>query len=141
MSSIPQSGNTRQCDDGHAALGTGCAINKVKLAADTARIGVATSELYPAFTLSGFLGFESLDSRELLTRKSRATGRPEQVQAPPIWSGHADYINPFEFISFLRGAAGLRAFDVMLETKLKDLALIQLRKDLARYAPDLSEYS
>ncbi len=79
--------------------------------------------------------------QRLLTRKSRATGKPEQVQAPPIWSGHADYINPFEFISFLRGAAGLRAFDVMLETKLKDLALIQLRKDLARYAPDLSEYS
>ena len=76
--------------------------------------------------------------QRLLTRKNRTTGKPEQVQAPPIWSGHADYINPFEFIGFLRGAAGLRKFDVMLETKLKDLALIQLRQDLARYAPDLA---
>lgn len=42
-----------------------------RYAAEVARIGVATSELYPAFSLSGFLGFESLDSRELLTRKSR----------------------------------------------------------------------
>lgn len=77
--------------------------------------------------------------QRLLTRKNRTTGKPEQVQAAPIWSGHADYINPFEFISFLRGAAGMREFDVMLETKLKDLALIQLRKDLARYAPDVAE--
>lgn len=76
--------------------------------------------------------------QRLLTRKNRATGKPEQVQAAPIWTGHADYINPFEFISFLRGAAGQREFDVMLETKLKDLALIQLRGDLARYAPDVA---
>lgn len=73
-----------------------------------------------------------------LTRKNRATGKPEQVQAPPIWTGHADYLNPFEFITFLRGAAQLRDFDVMLETKLKDRALIQLRQDLARYAPDVA---
>lgn len=76
-----------------------------------------------------------------LTRKNRATGKPEQVQAPPIWTGHADYLNPFEFISFMRGAArlpGQPEFDVMLETKLKDRALIQLRADLARYAPDVA---
>jgi UV DNA damage endonuclease len=75
----------------------------------------------------------------LIERRNRKTGKAEQVQAPPIWSGHADYLNPFEFITFLRGAAQLPAFDVMLETKMKDLALLQLRADLRRYAPDVAE--
>jgi len=74
----------------------------------------------------------------LLERKNKATGKVERVQAPPVWSGHADYLNPFEFISFMRGAAALRPFDVMLESKLKDLALLRLRSDLARYAPDVA---
>jgi UV DNA damage endonuclease len=75
----------------------------------------------------------------VIERRNRKTGKAEQVQAPPIWSGHADYLNPFEFITFLRGAAQLPAFDVMLETKAKDLALLQLRADLRRYAPDVAE--
>lgn len=53
------------------------------------------------------------------------------------WTYHADYVNPFEFIDFLRNSAGLPAFDIMLEVRAKDLALIQLRRDLARFAPDL----
>ncbi len=54
------------------------------------------------------------------------------------WSYHSDYVNPFEFIDFLRMAEGLRPFDVMLEVRAKDLALQQLREDLARFAPDLA---
>ncbi len=60
------------------------------------------------------------------------------------WMYHADYVNPFEFIDFLRNADSLRnpealpPFDIMLEVRAKDLALIQLRRDLARYAPDLA---
>jgi UV DNA damage endonuclease len=75
-----------------------------------------------------------------IERKSKKTGKAEQVQAPPIWSGHADYLNPFEFITFLRGAVarGLPAFDIMLESKVKDLSLLRLRDDLVRYAPDLA---
>lgn len=72
-----------------------------------------------------------------LERKNKQTGKIERVQARPVWSGHADYLNPFEVIAFLRGAADARDFDLMLETKLKDLALLQLRADLVRYAPDL----
>lgn len=71
-------------------------------------------------------------------RRNRETGKSDQVLVPPIWSGHADYLNPFEFISFMRGAAHLPPFDVMIEAKLKDVALIRLREDLARYAPDLA---
>ena len=53
------------------------------------------------------------------------------------WAYHADYVNPFEFIDFMQTAAGLPAFDVMLEVRAKDLALTQLRDDLRRFAPDL----
>lgn len=54
------------------------------------------------------------------------------------WGHHSDYVNPFEFIDFLTLAAGLREFDVMLEVRAKDIALMQLRADLARFAPALA---
>jgi UV DNA damage endonuclease len=55
----------------------------------------------------------------------------------PVWTGHADFCNPFEFATFMRAVADLE-FDVMLEAKAKDLALIRLRPDLLRYAPDVA---
>lgn len=73
-----------------------------------------------------------------LIRKDRKTGKSVTVNAAPVWTGHADFVNPFEFTSFMRTAAGLE-FDVMLEAKSKDLALIRLRPDLVRYAPDVAE--
>ena len=58
------------------------------------------------------------------------------------WMYHSDYVNPFEFIDFVAAASrnlgALVPFDVMLEARAKDLALAQLRRDLARYAPDLA---
>lgn len=56
----------------------------------------------------------------------------------PTWTEHSDFINPFEFIAFLRMAQDLRPFDVMLEAKARDLALLKLREDLHRFAPDLA---
>jgi UV DNA damage endonuclease len=55
----------------------------------------------------------------------------------PVFTGHADFCNPFEFATFMRLAEGLD-FDVMLEAKAKDLALMRLRPDLLRYAPDVA---
>ena len=55
----------------------------------------------------------------------------------PVFTGHADFCNPFEFATFIRTAKGLD-FDVMLEAKAKDLALLRLRPDLLRYAPDVA---
>jgi UV DNA damage endonuclease len=49
---------------------------------------------------------------------------------------HADLIDPFAFIGLLRATQD-RDFDVMLECKAKDLALLRLRKHLDRFAPDL----
>jgi UV DNA damage endonuclease len=70
-------------------------------------------------------------------RKNRKTGKKENVLLPPLWTGHADFNHPFEFISFMRLMHDLH-FDVMLEAKAKDLALIRLRNDLLRYAPDVA---
>jgi UV DNA damage endonuclease len=73
----------------------------------------------------------------ILKRKVAGTRRTEEAQLPPVWTGHADYVNPFEFITFMRLARGL-SFDIMIEAKVKDLALLRLRRDLQRYAPDIA---
>lgn len=78
-----------------------------------------------------------------LKRKPKGGGRKlETVLVPPIWTGHADYADPFAFSGFVREllAAGARPFDVMLEAKAKDLALRRLRADIPRYAPDLAAH-
>ena len=72
-----------------------------------------------------------------MKRKSRKTGLMETVLQPPVWTGHADFNNPFETIPFLRSIAHLET-DIMLESKAKDLALLRLRADIARFAPDLA---
>ena len=72
-----------------------------------------------------------------LQRVDKKTKRKKAVQAPPIWTGHADFTNPFEFARFMRDCEGLE-FDVMLEGKAKDVSLLKLRPDLLRYAPDVA---
>lgn len=74
-----------------------------------------------------------------VSRIDRKTGKKKEVLQPPIWTGHADFNHPFEFINFMRLMSGLD-FDVMLEAKAKDLALLRLRKDLLRYAPDVAAH-
>jgi UV DNA damage endonuclease len=65
-----------------------------------------------------------LDSRTVLRGK-------KEVPAPPLLSQHADYVHPWEFGSFL-AAVGPAPFDVMLEAKMKDAALLKLRADLTK---------
>jgi UV DNA damage endonuclease len=72
-----------------------------------------------------------------VSRKDKKTGKKKTVLQPPVWTGHADYTHPFEFIGFLRQMPDLDC-DIMLEGKAKDLALIRLRNDILRYAPDLA---
>lgn len=74
---------------------------------------------------------------EWLVEKGGGEDKPLEVRQTR-WNYHSDYVNPFEFIDFVRSADGLRPFDVMLEVRAKDLALRQLREDLARFAPDLA---
>jgi UV DNA damage endonuclease len=70
-------------------------------------------------------------------RRDKQTNRLKTVHIPPIWTGHADFTNPFEFSRFMRDCDAL-VFDVMLESKAKDLSLLKLRPDLLRYAPDVA---
>ena len=72
-----------------------------------------------------------------VTRVDRRTKAKRVAHVAPVWTGHADFCNPFEFSTFMRDVAGLE-FDVMLEAKAKDLALVRLRPDLVRYAPDVA---
>jgi UV DNA damage endonuclease len=70
-------------------------------------------------------------------RLDRKTKRKKTVYLPPIWTGHADFTNPFEFARFMRDAEGM-VFDIMLEGKAKDVSLLKLRNDLLRFAPDVA---
>ena len=56
--------------------------------------------------------------------------RGRQVVLPQL-RAHADLIEPAGFERFLRDAVRERDFDVMLEAKAKDLALLRLREQLA----------
>jgi UV DNA damage endonuclease len=66
--------------------------------------------------------------------------RRGRIVLPPL-RAHADLVDPIAFEAFLEHAAGARDFDVMLEAKAKDLALLRLREQLlsrprrARAAP------
>ena len=74
-----------------------------------------------------------------LKRRNKQTKKLETVAVPPLWTGHADYIDPFSFIDLMRRMPAQAEFDVMLEAKVKDLALRRLRNDLLRYAPDVAQ--
>lgn len=65
-----------------------------------------------------------LDGREV-KRKDRL------VLEAPLLRQHADYVDPWTFADFLESLADVD-FDVMLEAKAKDLALIRLQQDLER---------
>jgi UV DNA damage endonuclease len=67
-------------------------------------------------------------------RRDERGGRPHWSVSPPRPGHHADFANPWEFEGFVRTAEGLRDFDVLLEAKAGDLAVLRLREDLARYA-------
>jgi UV DNA damage endonuclease len=67
----------------------------------------------------------------------KAGARVKTVLLPPVWTGHSDFTNPFEFATFMRMAEGLE-FDVMMEGKAKDISILKLRPDLLRFAPDVA---
>lgn len=74
---------------------------------------------------------------EVLKAPLKAAARTKTVLLPPLWTGHADFTNPFEFATFMRAVEGLD-FDVMMESKAKDLSLLKIKPDLLRFAPDVA---
>ncbi len=64
-------------------------------------------------------------------RKKKVGRRVEhRIVLPPL-KAHADLIDPLGFEDFLAGPAAGLDFDLMLEAKAKDLALLRLREQLA----------
>ena len=94
-------------------------------------------KISPQQRASAKAGKPKRKSGELLKAPVKATARIKTVLRPPIWTGHADFTNPFEFATFMRMAEGL-VFDVMMEGKSKDLSLLRLRPDLLRFAPNVA---
>jgi UV DNA damage endonuclease len=65
-------------------------------------------------------------------RKRKVGRRVERSVVLPQLRAHADVIDPIAFEHFVTETAeGLPDFDVMLEAKAKDLALLRLREQLA----------
>lgn len=69
--------------------------------------------------------------RTAVEERKRKVGRrvERQIVLPPL-RAHADLIDPIGFEGFLRDVPAEREFDVMLEAKAKDLALLRLREQL-----------
>lgn len=57
---------------------------------------------------------------------------------PPRPGQHADFVAAGDLERLLRAASGLPPFDLMLEAKAGDLALLRLRAEIARRAPELA---
>jgi UV DNA damage endonuclease len=75
-------------------------------------------------------------SIQVVRRRIKSISTDRQLREPRL-TEHADLIDPFAFIDLLRTAQQERDFDVMLECKAKDLALLRLRKHLDALAPEL----
>ena len=65
-----------------------------------------------------------------VTRRNRVTSVRTASTQPPRAGQHDDWIDPDDFLAFLRATAPDR-FDVMLEAKQKDLAVLRLREAIA----------
>lgn len=68
----------------------------------------------------------------IIERRDKLTGKRVKHEAPALLSQHADYVDQETFIPFVREVRKLcgREFDVMVEAKAKDLAVLRLRKAL-----------
>lgn len=93
-------------------------------------------ESWPA-NVTPLIHFSSPRTDMHYVTRGRGTAAQHRVK-PPLWSEHSDYINPFEFIDFMEQVGAQRDFDVMLEAKARDLAVIRLREDLDRFSPRIA---
>lgn len=64
-----------------------------------------------------------------ITRRDRASGERRTVRQPAKAGQHDDWIDPDDFVAFLNATDGSH-YDVMLEAKQKDRALLRLRTSL-----------
>ena len=110
---------------------------KIHFSSPRTELREVKQKISPQQRASAKAGTAKPKPRELLKAPVKASARVKTVLRPPVWTGHADFTNPFEFATFMRMAEGL-VFDVMMEGKSKDLSLLRLRPDLLRFAPDVA---
>jgi UV DNA damage endonuclease len=111
--------------------------SKIHFSSPRTELREIKQKITPKARAAAKAGTGKAKKNELLKAPVKATARVKTVLRPPIWTGHADFTNPFEFATFMRMADGL-VFDVMMEGKSKDLSLLRLRPDLLRFAPDVA---
>ena len=72
-----------------------------------------------------------------MTERRRRGGRGKDVVLqPPLLDQHADFATPWDLLELLEAAHG--PLDIMVEAKAKDLAVLWLRRQLQRVAPDVA---
>ena len=73
-----------------------------------------------------------IENREIV-RMDKESGKKKAFEAAPLLSQHADYVDAPVFIDYVRAVKARcgREFDVMVEAKAKDLAVLKLKEDLA----------
>jgi UV DNA damage endonuclease len=73
----------------------------------------------------------------IIDRKASQSGSRESIMRAPRTLQHSDFVDPFQFADFLRECERFapRGFDVMIEAKAKDLALLHLRQHMSRIDP------
>jgi UV DNA damage endonuclease len=81
--------------------------------------------------------YSSPRTEMIVVERRDESDRKHRDLREPRPSHHADLIDPFPLIDLLRTMQDERDFDIMLECKAKDLALLRLRKHLAQFAPEL----
>lgn len=67
-----------------------------------------------------------------------ARGGEQSRVLPPRPGQHADFVASGDVLMLLQAARGLPRFDLMIEAKAGDLALLRVRSDIARLAPHLA---
>jgi len=118
---------------GGAAGGTRAAMDRFEAGfaelSDAARARLVIENDDRSFGVNDVLG---LSERIAVEERSRRVGRRvERSLVLPQLRAHADLIDPIGFEHFLLETAAGLDFDVMLEAKAKDLALLRLREQLA----------
>jgi NodT family efflux transporter outer membrane factor (OMF) lipoprotein len=122
-----------------------------ELAAQTARVGVAVSDLYPKFTLSGSIGLESLSLNKLFLLSNKTVSAAAGI-TQPIFHGGA-IRNNIEIQSALQEQAAIK-YEATLLSALEEIENVlvayveeQNKRDAlyvaeaaARKAAELSQY-
>ena len=71
--------------------------------------------------------------KRTVKRLDKASGKKKEFEHDPLLTQHADYVDDAVFIPFVRAVKREceTEFDVMVEAKAKDLAVLKLKHDLA----------